>query len=91
MTMSRRKAMLVACSMTLAGCAGTPAEPRPAPATRAGVDEAAPYHCVRNTGTHIPLREGQCVIHAGRVYTADELRNTGAMNVQEALRKLGAY
>jgi hypothetical protein len=90
MTMFRSKAMLVTCAMTLAGCAGTPAERAPAPDTRAVADEAMP-HCVRYTGTHIAVPEGQCGVHAGRVYTVDQLRNTGAVSLQEALRRLNVY
>jgi hypothetical protein len=92
MTMSCSKAMLVAGAMVLAGCAGTPAEPTPAPDVRAATDPAATRdNCVRYTGTRIPVPEGQCVVYAGRVYTADEIHRTGAMTMPDALRRLGAY
>ena len=95
MTMNCGKAILMACAMALAGCAGTPetpAEPKPAPDTRAATEKAIPPgHCVRYTGTRIPIPAGHCVAYAGRVYTADQIRGTGAMTVPDALRLLGAY
>lgn len=95
MTMTCGKAMFVACAMALAGCAGTPqtpAEPKPATEPRAAADPAVPpANCLRYTGTRIPVPEGQCVAHAGRVYTASQIRDTGAMTLPDALRLLGAY
>jgi hypothetical protein len=89
------KAVLVACAIALAGCAGvpeTPAEPMPAPDPRAAVEKTEPpANCVRYTGTRIPVPEGKCVAYAGRVFTAGQIHNTGAMTVPEALRMLGAY
>jgi hypothetical protein len=85
------KAMIVACAMALAACAGTseaPDKARPAPDTRAAAEK---LHCVRYTGTYIPVPEGQCVAAAGRVFTADQIRNTGASTVPDALRKLGVF
>ena len=95
MKLNRGKVVLLAGALALAGCAGTPGkpdEPMPAPDTRAATEQAIPpENCVRYTGTRIPIPEGHCVAYAGRVFTASQIRNTGAMTVPEALRLLGAY
>lgn len=95
MKLNRGTVLLLAGALALAGCAGTsvkPDEPTPAPATRATTEKAIPPgNCVRYTGTRIPIPEGRCVAHAGRVYTASQIRSTGAMTLPEALRLLGAY
>jgi hypothetical protein len=70
----------------LAGCAGTPPAPQVADAK-----PAEPANCLRYTGTRIPIPEGRCVAYAGRVYTAEQLRSTGAPSVPDALNVLGAY
>lgn len=70
----------------LGGCAGTPQTP-----AVAAKETAEPANCLRYTGTRIPVPEGHCVAHAGRVYTAEEIRRTGAFSVPEALKLLGAY
>jgi len=70
----------------LGGCAGTPQAP-----AVAAEKPPEPANCLRYTGTRIPIPEGQCVAYAGRVYTAEQLRSTGAASVPEALRLLGAY
>lgn len=40
------------------------------------------------TGSRIPLKEGQCVNLAGRVYSKDDLERSGAATVADALRRL---
>lgn len=45
--------------------------------------------CIRNTGSLIPAKKGQCLqAVTGRSYSQQELRNTGAINNAQALRML---
>lgn len=45
--------------------------------------------CIRNTGSLIPAKKGQCLQGvSGRSYTRQELLNTGANNNAQALRML---
>jgi hypothetical protein len=92
-------ALLLSASMPLfAQDATSPAPMTPAsnaeptgPADDAKVDR----FCLRETGTHIrrraPHADGRpsCPsLHSGRVYTQEDLRMTGEIDVAEALRKL---
>jgi hypothetical protein len=45
-------------------------------------------YCIKETGTRIKPKEGECVGAAGRTYSRDELDRTGAFSAAEALRKL---
>jgi hypothetical protein len=66
-------------------------------------DEPATHpFCLRSTGSHIPVRaraaddaaetekskRPQCLPASGRVYTQQDLRNTGAIDITDALRRL---
>jgi uncharacterized low-complexity protein len=44
--------------------------------------------CLRNTGSLIPPKKGDCLPVAGRSYSRDELRNTGAIDNAHALQML---
>jgi hypothetical protein len=44
--------------------------------------------CVRDTGSHIPPKPGQCLPVAGRVYTQDDIQRTGERQLGPALQKL---
>ncbi len=44
--------------------------------------------CIRDTGSHIPPRTGQCLPVAGRSYSAQDIQRTGAINIGQALRTL---
>ena len=45
--------------------------------------------CLRDTGSLIPAKDGQCLQGAiGRSYSGQELRNTGQPKVSDALRML---
>ena len=45
--------------------------------------------CIRDTGSLIPAKKGQCLQGAfGRSYSAKELRSTGQLNTADALRML---
>ncbi|WP_133479336.1 hypothetical protein [Cognatilysobacter segetis] len=75
----------------------TPPSPEPAtPAARAPARAEADVdrHCLRETGTRIRPRANRAQdagcpsIHAGRVYTQEDLRSTGEIDMADALRKL---
>ncbi|WP_458071541.1 hypothetical protein [Rhodanobacter sp. BL-MT-08] len=44
--------------------------------------------CLRSTGSLIPPKNGDCLPVAGRSYSHDELRNTGAIDNAHALQML---
>lgn len=78
--------------------APAPAEPADPKAAQAETPEA-PRHCLQATGSRVTAarnaraeREGKaerkCAAAAGRVYTADDLDRTGAVNIADALRML---
>lgn len=74
---------VLACIVTaaLAGCASAPA----APAKAAGRNDP---QCLRETGSRIPPRPGHCVAATGRSYDQEEIRQTGAATLGEAVRRL---
>jgi hypothetical protein len=45
-------------------------------------------HCLRYTGSHIPPAAGQCEPDAGRVYTLQDIEQTGATSVGGGLHRL---
>lgn len=45
-------------------------------------------HCLRSTGSLIPPRKGHCLPVAGRSYSAEQLRRTGAPTTAQALQML---
>ena len=48
---------------------------------------AAKDYCIKETGTRIKQKEGECV-GPGRTYSRDELDRTGAFSAAEALKRL---
>jgi len=70
----------------LGGCATT----RQADANLAKNATAAPKEqafCIKDTGTRIKPKDGECV-GPGRTYSREELDRTGSFNAAEALKKL---
>jgi starvation-inducible outer membrane lipoprotein len=69
----------------LSGCASQPTEV-------AEKKAVAEKECLRETGSRIKPRKGEearCLDRPGRVYTAEEIENSGATSVGEVLRDLG--
>ena len=58
---------------------GAVARANPAPENR---------NCLRSTGSLIPPKPGQCLPVAGRSYSQQDLRRTGALNTADALGQL---
>ena len=68
---------------------GACATPMPAPNEDDTVQIAKdPGHCLRETGTLLKLAEGRCAMAPGRVYTRDQLEQTGQARTLEALDSL---
>lgn len=44
--------------------------------------------CIRDTGSHIPPRKGQCLPVAGSSYSQQDIQRTGATNIGQALQML---
>lgn len=45
-------------------------------------------NCLRDTGSLIPAKKGECLPVAGRSYSGDEMRRTGTQNNARALQTL---
>ena len=84
--MRQIKVLAVAGTLMLGACGTTPVAP-PRLADEAATRPAA--QCVRETGSRIKARAGECLAVAGRVYTNEQMRQTGALNTAEALYRLG--
>jgi hypothetical protein len=94
------KLISVVVLLTAAGFAmaarGAPQNNAPAPSDQAAA--AAPNNhspvkpgdrnCLRDTGSLIPAKKGECLPVTGRSYTKKELDSTGETNIGPALQKL---
>lgn len=69
-------------AILLAGCSTLPGAR--SDSRSAGLSQA----CVPQAATRIPRAEGECFPVAGRSYTQDDLRRTGAFTTGGALRLL---
>jgi hypothetical protein len=78
----RLNAALVA-GLIVAGCAATAGNVKPSAGRSAAVDKDPT--CLTDTG--IPHRDTKCSAF-GRSYTSDDVRNTGATQVGDALQML---
>jgi hypothetical protein len=45
-------------------------------------------NCIRETGSHIPAKKGQCLPVNGRSYSQQDLQRTGEPELGRALQKL---
>jgi hypothetical protein len=83
--------------MSIAAAQNTPESP--APTNQPAANEKGPpvdhrlikpgdRSCLRQTGSLIPPKKGECLPVAGRSYSGDELRNTGAIDNAHALQML---
>lgn len=52
------------------------------------VPQPGDRNCLRDTGSLIPAKKGECLPVHGSSYTGDELRNTGTNNNARALQML---
>lgn len=67
------------------------AQPAAGQAANAGAPRAikpGDANCLRSTGSLIPARKGHCLPVAGRSYSAEQLRQTGATTTAQALQML---
>ncbi|MDW2980545.1 hypothetical protein [Rhodanobacter sp. KK11] len=92
--------LLFVSAMLLAGygaSAALPAQDASTPASRAGSSAQPPVrqaarpddrHCLRETGSHIPAKKGQCLPVNGRSYSQEDLQRTGEPELGRALQKL---
>lgn len=51
-------------------------------------EDETPSQCLRDTGSHIRVRKGECRAFVGRSYSREDLSRTGETRVGEALRRL---
>lgn len=87
-------------AMLLAGCGASavllardsPASPPSAVSSSRQSAQQAPRpddrNCIRETGSHIPAKKGQCLPVNGRSYSQEDLRRTGEPELGRALQKL---
>jgi hypothetical protein len=67
--------------LALGACATQP--------TEVAEQAAGQKQCLRETGTRIDSRKGECVNGSGRSYTREEIERTGGNSTGEGLRRLG--
>jgi hypothetical protein len=81
------KKILIGAGLTLcvAACATSPSTPGTAP--RAAAAKVPPAGCVAETATRSPVSPSECA-GAGRVWTDQDVKSTGATDVAQALRQL---
>jgi len=67
-----------------------PAQPATAPSAmpHASPIEPGDHNCIRDTGSLIPPKKGECLPVPGRSYTQQDLEGTGERNLGPALEKL---
>jgi hypothetical protein len=98
-TMTRPLPHLLVLALGLAAAsaavAAEPPEPAAAPGTERAVeqDHEVDRNCLRHTGSRLlhsrrARAEKRCAPAFGRVYTQDDLRMTGAVDIADALRRL---
>lgn len=87
-------------AMLLAGCGASAAllaQNPPAASPSAGSSSqpsaqraarADDRNCIRETGSHIPVKKGQCLPVNGRSYSQEDLQRTGETQLGRALQKL---
>ncbi len=61
---------------------------KPAASTGHRAIKPGDRECLQHTGSLIPPKKGECLAVAGRSYSGDELRRTGASTTAGALRML---
>lgn len=64
------------------------ASAKPAASSAHRVIKPGDRECLQHTGSLIPPKKGECLSVAGRSYSGDELRRTGAPTTAGALRML---
>jgi hypothetical protein len=66
--------------------------PSPAPATHTqgppSPVKPGDHNCIRDTGSRIPPKQGECLPVTGRSYSKDDLDRTGERTLGPALEKL---
>lgn len=62
--------------------------PPPASSAQGGQQVGADHNCLRQTGSHIPPKKGQCIPAPGRTYNKQDIDRTGEQKLGPALRKL---
>lgn len=64
------------------------AENHAQPAPQRSVPPLDSRQCIRDTGSHIPPKKGQCLPVAGSSYSQKDIQRTGATNIGQALQML---
>jgi len=73
--------------LALAACASNPRTADERAAQNAAVAKTVQETCIKDTGSRIKSKEGDCR-GPGRTYSRDDLDRTGEINAADALRKL---
>ena len=94
--MRQIKLFALTATLLLGACATTPpADPVAAvaatPEAGSEAEPAARLNCVDETGSRIKPRKGECLNGHGKVYTDDDIRDSGAINAGEVLSRFGAF
>lgn len=83
--MSKLQFLALAPVLLVAACAS-----RPAADPTASLKEPS-RHCLRETGTRLPVREGECAAGSGRVVTREDLERSGGITTGGALNRVSPF
>ena len=81
-------------SLLLAGLCGAALadDPVPAPAPETATANTPPDPdsklCLRETGSHLRPKQGECLPVTGSRYSREDVENTGSVDLSDALRRL---
>ncbi len=78
--------LLAGLALGLAGTALADGDAAPQPAAPAA--DTGSKTCIHETGSRLPRKAGECLAVPGRSYDSQDLQNTGAVDLSEALRQL---
>lgn len=76
------------CTSTVAQAQSVADSPLPAQPEARQANRPGERNCIRDTGSRIPVKKGQCLPVAGRSYSQQDLQRTGEPDLGPALQKL---
>ncbi|NKF22521.1 hypothetical protein [Solimonas marina] len=80
--------MLIAATLAAGVAAPAFAAGNDAKSTVTADKKSQPVNCIEQTGSRIKPKNGECLDVSGRVYTQEQLQQTGQTNLADSLRML---
>jgi len=82
--MTRCNTLFLAAVLGLTACVAQPPQPG-----AKNAEEVAASHCMRDTGTRVPLPEGRCSANVGQSISGEDLTRNGDASIYEAIDRIG--